>query len=139
MSNVSYLIGRSTNVQVNTGSLLQQIPQIVSLTLPSIKREELDITCLESLGTEYGYGIAEASEMSFTTIYNPKIGMHAWLFNQANASTASYFQFKIDLPNSSSFAFTGSVMSAQGDALEPKKDQRWTFQVRPSNGVTFTP
>lgn len=136
---VSYLIGRSTNVQVMTGSAFQQIPQIVSLTLPSIKREELDVTCLESVGTEYGYGIVEASEMSFTTIFDPKIGAHAWLFNQANAATSSYFQFQIDLPNSSRFAFTGSVMSAQGDNVEPKKDQRWTFQVRPSNGVTFAP
>lgn len=134
----TYLIGRGTNVQVSTGSAFQQIPQIVSLTLPTIKREELDITSLESVGTEYGYGIAEASEMSFTMIYNSKNDLHAWLFDQANASTASYHAFKIDLPNSSSFAFSGSVMNAQPDALEPKKDQRWTFQIRPSNGVTFT-
>jgi len=134
----TYIIGRGTNVQVATGSALQQIPQIVSLTLPTIKREELDITSLESVGTEYGYGIAEASEMSFTMIYNSKNDLHAWLFNEANAETCSYRQFRVDMPNSSSFAFSGSVYNAQPDAAEPKKDMRWTFQVRPSNGVTFT-
>lgn len=134
----NYILGRGTNVQVITGSAYQTIPQIVSLTLPAIKREELDITSLESVGTEYGYGIAEASEMSFTMIYDTKNGVHAWLFNEANAATSSYRAFKVDLPNSSSFAFSGSVMTATPDASEPRKDQRWTFQIRPSNGITFT-
>lgn len=109
------------------------------MTLPSITREELDITSLESVGTEFGYGLVEASEMSFTAIFDPKNALHAWLVNQANATSSSLNSYKVTLGNSSTtFQFSGSLKEFASDAFENKKDLRATWKVKPSNGVTFT-
>lgn len=122
---------------VGTGSFTT-IPSVMSISLPTAEREEIDVTDLDSTGNykEFKLGDIDPGTSTLKIHLNPSNSVHTTLVAAAEASSDTLYEFKATVNDQNSTArvkvWRARIVNAETSEITRNQPLELTFNLRNS-------
>jgi hypothetical protein len=136
---MAYVIGKGTLLKVDISSTLTTIPQVVSVTPPSLEMGNVETTHLTSTARENKATIPDPGEVSFSLEWDPANTVHQQLWTYFQAGTTVNWTITMSDAGNCVIDFDGHIQNFGVDELSVDSVAVIPVTIKLSGMPTITP
>lgn len=130
---------QGTLLKVSIAASYTTIPNRVTLGVPGINRNEIDVTDLDSTWEEIIVGIPRGQAFDITINWDPGNAVHAYLWTAITTGTLEAFKFTFADTGAADKAFSAYLTSDKLNDISVDGVVQKKITIKPTGAITLTP